>query len=140
MSDDDAYRSKMGAFYAGVIIFLFILGGALLVGGISKFIGGTVLVWLVALFFLYMWLRARYTFKENGLLIRTSISGREIDYSSIKQIQDLSGLLTVHTMPVLFSSDLIHIKYDKHGDIWISPVRKQEFLSKLRARCPFAYS
>jgi hypothetical protein len=141
MSDDNAYRSKMGAFYAVTILFIFMLGIILLLWLPSDpaSIAIAAVLWATALFFLFMWSRAKYTLKENGLLIRTTFAEREIEYLSVTQIKDESGHMAYHGMWVVFSTDLILITYDKRGVIWISPVKKQEFLSKLRVRCPLAY-
>lgn len=141
MPDDNAYRSKMGAFYAVTILFIFMLGIILLLWLPSDpaSIAIAAVLWATALFFLFMWSRAKYTLKENGLLIRTTFAEREIEYLSVTQIKDESGHMAYHGMWVVFSTDLILITYDKRGVIWISPVKKQEFLSKLRVRCPLAY-
>jgi hypothetical protein len=84
-------------------------------------------------------LRTRYIFKENRLLVLTLTSKRLMGYSSIRDIRDTSAL-SAHTVLMVYSKDLVRIRYDEKGDIMISSARKQEFLSGLRTRRPLARS
>jgi hypothetical protein len=137
----------MGLPYAGSIALLFILGLLTVYHqdtvGVPGAQGTSVpslavaaVLWALAMFLLYACLRTRYTFSESGLQISTLMSKREISYSSITEIRDVS-CFTAHNLAI-FSPDMVHIKYDKNRDTRISPVRKPEFLSKLRMKCPLA--
>ena len=138
--DDNEHRSMMGVFWVCMIVFIFILGAffVYLDSSMMSIACVFLLIWAMPVFFICLCFKTKYIFEEDGLLIKTLFTKKKINYSSIEEIKDLKSFFTVHSMLVLFSSDLVYIQYDRRGEIWITPVRKQEFLSKLRSRCPLA--
>ena len=136
MPDDNVYRSRMGIGYACCPLFFIVVGICLLSVELSTVsVASAIAFCATGLFFIFICLRTRYIFGENGLTIKTLFTEREIKYSSINWIKDES-LGAVHQMVVPYSSEMVHMQYDRNGHVWVTPVRKQEFISKLRARCP----
>jgi hypothetical protein len=140
------YTSKIGPFFMGIILTLMIIGMCVSCWSYSlneilfAIVFGS-LMFASASGLICMWRMTKYTFTERSLLIRSWLAKHDIEYSSITQIEDTTNPWEVHNMPVILSSDLIRIKYGKRNEtVHISPVRKQEFLSKLQARCPLVRS
>lgn len=141
MQNGDVYRSKVGAFYIIMILVLIAIGAYLTYfayskGDMSSAAISAALTASAPLFLAYIHRRTRYIFREHSLQIRTWMARYDIEYSYITHVEEMSGPFTVHTMPVVFSSDLIMIRYDKRGMVHISPARKEEFLAKLISKLP----
>jgi hypothetical protein len=137
--EGDVYRCKMGAIYAWLPLLLFVVGFYILYSEYSiEAIVGAAVFWTASIFTSCICLRTRYIFKESGLIIKTMFSEREIRYLLINEINDRSGIGAIHQTGFIYSTDVVHMQYAKNGHIWMAPVRKQEFLLKLRSRCPLA--
>jgi len=142
---DELYRSKVSVAYYLMTILLIGLGGLML--HYFSFIYGTVFSFLIAI--LIIWtvrVKTRYVLKENSLYVEGLFTRLDIPYLSITEIKDGSGFGSSFLSMTAVSMDRIKIsfkgtvtiqgvKMTSTDNFFISPVRKEEFLTELRARC-----
>jgi len=145
MRDADTYRSGgvwLSPLFllAAAVSFLFYntLGNLRIVLGVF-FI-------FFAFMIVYRYLEISYIFGGRGLIIETSAGSREIVYDSIVSIEEKWVWLTAplfkgkwsddrtESRPALWSSGIM-IVFGASESVFISPVRRNEFLSKLETRC-----
>jgi len=97
---------------------------------------------LILILIMYLF-RARYVLTENGLFIRQFAKRHEIEYASIRRVEEIAeprGSARIEAIGSRSSQHLLGIWFiDENGKedvLVISPARKQEFLSNLRTRIP----
>ena len=79
----------------------------------------------------------RYTIREDSLFVITAFKGIEIKYSAIRQVEETFRSYAQFRSPATApGNDQIRIVYDGNNEIFISPERKEEFVTKLRSRLP----
>jgi len=85
---------------------------------------------------IYAGFRTKYVFESDRLVVRMpfQVSEPPAYYDSVKRVVFPGTQYYSHG----FSRDTIGIYYGEHGYVSISPVRKEEFIEVLRARCPQA--
>ena len=155
MQEEEVYRSRVSVSYYFAMVFLVFLGAVAiyLYFDLSDYSGAVVLLPLAAMCFLivlliiwFAFFMLKYVLKENSLLIRGYLAKTEIAYSSVREIRETSSLYAFYMGFTTLSLDQIYIGYDVKGGIKlgknayvgriiISPVRKEEFMTKLSARC-----
>jgi|GEM_PF-1425558 len=148
MRNENVYPAK------GVFLPIFFLIAAIFEfcsWSLNRYLGllfGFVCLFASMLLF-YNYLKIKYIFKENSLLIETPVGPKEIEYSSIVRTEEgklrLLGPLpkdmrwsmkkSMSVAPALWYFGIL-IVFGADGKIFISPVRRQEFLSKLESRLP----
>ena len=114
----------IGVFLLSIVIVPAEIRATVIIGSLI----GTVLM-------LWVWFGTYYEFRDKYLLARMGPFFERIPYeriTSAKMFRSLSASMAL-------SSDMIELRHGKNyisGTTYISPVRKELFLSELRTRCP----
>jgi len=161
---EEAYRSKIGVAHYTWIVFFLGLAVYLLYEYATlpeEFSGGWValllfltIALLLSTVLLFIWLvfyRLKYVLTADCLLVQRFFSKDEIAYSSVKVIKEASDFNSYYMGFTNQSMDQVCIEYERveqtkyrtkvvRDAVYISPVRKEEFLTKLSARCGIPYS
>ena len=140
MSDEAVYRSKVGmAFY---ILFIFVIVFMVLCievwvtderVGIAIPLLSIGLFLFIVLFTLYAYRKTKYILKEDGLLMVSSWITEDIPYSSITAVDEKASFVVYWYLTTALSMDQIRITHGGNTT-YISPVRKEEFLTKLEKK------
>ncbi|MDR2865845.1 MAG: PH domain-containing protein [Methanomassiliicoccaceae archaeon] len=149
MRDENTYRSKLGALY--YLIPLVILGVMFL--PMYHLISNTAIFLIVSIAILVLFIsietwgyrKLRYMIRENDILIEAPWLKTEIEYASITCIEEASSLReilkTIFVTGTVISLDQIKItcyanlgKGSVSTHIFISPKKKEEFLSKVATK------
>jgi len=157
---EELYRSKLSAWYFLIpfilVPFVFILYFLMAVPeewSLTVPLASSLIIlsiWFIVLLCFYV--KIRYILRENSLYVKGISTELDIPYSSIKEIKEEYSSFEFFWAHTVLSKDQIRIDFvDMHGRRWfrevlkkgevireeglfISPVRKEEFLAKLRAR------
>ena len=73
-----------------------------------------------------------YSFTDEGLEVRHGLIRHQVPYASISAVKPTLNPLS---SPAL-SLKRLHIECDRRYPLFISPERREEFLSELNTRCP----
>jgi hypothetical protein len=144
-SDYDVYRSSRTR---GPVYLLFIeialLAIFIIIDNLVWIIVMVVLVVIGALMILYVRYAVsviKYVFREDGLRVEASWIREDIRYDKITRVSDESSIAALMFLPAAGSMDQIKISYTadlgrREGTVhmFISPVKKEEFLEKLESR------
>ncbi|MCL2318210.1 MAG: PH domain-containing protein [Methanomassiliicoccaceae archaeon] len=145
MSDEIAFRSKLGIFHFGFVAFFVVL---LSYGTYSLIISGEIL-WaavftlmpiFIAGFFTIAYIKVRYTFKEYSILIEGLGEKHEIKYTSIrgvKETREKALQFLDFRSGIIASYDLVRISYGNEEHIFISPAKREEFMTVMQSKLQF---
>jgi len=165
VSDENVYRSRglylIVFLLAVTVMWVFIAGFQYLLESSAEYrfdvfqydfilsLASIIILSVLTIVFYNIWMKIMYTLKDNGLLIESPVMPKEIEYTSIVLVEERTLWMTdplykgkrwnasecMQFAPAFFY-DGIMITYGADEKIFISPVRKQEFLSKLETRLP----
>ena len=152
VAECDIYRTKISRVYRYGIAFgpcaalLFLLGAFVLRSDhyISEmFIALSAVIFFFVLIFIAVVILSRrnirYMFTEDGLLIEPLLRSvrKMIRYEAIVTVTEARDLFIGLNNGYGASADLIEIVYESgEATVWISPEKKEEFLTKLSSRLP----
>ncbi|MCL2891033.1 MAG: PH domain-containing protein [Methanomassiliicoccaceae archaeon] len=154
---EEVYRSKVAVWYYFIMAFMIFLGGLMIYFFLSTPYEPILLMLLplavlcFSVVILYIWfvrVKLKYVLRENSLYVEGFFTKLDIPYSSITGIKKESNFAIFYWALTVMSMDQIKISFTTiHEKKWggkrivadgvfVSPLRKEEFLTKLRARCP----
>lgn len=85
----------------------------------------------VIVLILWILLDTRYVIKRHFLLYRSGPYRGRIDIEKIKKIKYFSGLYVPVTMKPALDTKGFIITYNQYDDVYVSPVKREVFLSEL---------
>lgn len=122
-------------FYTVGILWTLVLGMIFLlyIGLTQEQVPFFPVVVLSAVIVLILWilLDTRYVIKRHFLLYRSGPYRGRIDIEKIKKIKYFSGLYVPVTMKPALDTKGFIITYNQYDDVYVSPVKREVFLSEL---------
>jgi len=122
-------------FYTVAILWALVLGMIFLlyIGLTQEHVSLFPVVIISAVIVLILWilLDTRYVIKRHFLLYRSGPYRGRIDIEKIKKIKYFSGLYVPVTMKPALDTKGFIITYNQYDDVYVSPAKREIFLSEL---------
>lgn len=91
-----------------------------------------VVLYTIALFIIWIWMRTGYTIKDHLLFIQSGPYKKSINISEIQSIRETKNIFSAPALAI----DRIEITYGKYEVTTISPKNKAEFIRQLLKQNP----
>lgn len=122
-------------FYTVAILWALVLGMIFLlyIGLTEEHVSLFPVIVISAVIVLILWilLDTRYVIKRHFLLYRSGPYRGRIDIEKIKKIKYFSGLYVPVTMKPALDTKGFIITYNQYDDVYVSPAKREIFLSEL---------